>query len=37
MFARNLREVVGEYADDEPDVEEEVRRLKSILARGGAR
>jgi hypothetical protein len=37
MFARNLREVVGEYADDEPDVEEEVRRLKSILAQSGAR
>jgi DNA-directed RNA polymerase specialized sigma24 family protein len=36
MFARNLHEVVGEYAEDDLDAREEIRRLKSILARGGA-
>jgi RNA polymerase sigma-70 factor (ECF subfamily) len=36
MFARNLREVVGEYAEDDADAENEVRRLKRILARGRA-
>lgn len=35
MFARNLREVAGEYAGDEHDAEDEVRRLKQILAEGG--
>ena len=37
MFARNLREVAAEYADDEADAEEEVRRLRSVLAQGRAR
>ncbi len=32
MFSRNLREVTAEYADDEGDAEEEVRRLKRILS-----
>jgi DNA-directed RNA polymerase specialized sigma24 family protein len=36
MFARTLRAVVAEYADDEEDAEEEVRRLKRILAGGRA-
>jgi len=35
MFSRNLREVVAEYADDEQETEDELRRLKRILA-GGA-
>jgi hypothetical protein len=35
MFARNLREVVAEYAEDEPDAEDEVRRLRAVLAQGG--
>ena len=35
MFSRNLREVVSEYAEDEHEAEEELRRLKRILA-GGA-
>lgn len=39
MFARNLREVAAEYADDEADAEEELRRLRAVLAQGngGAR
>jgi RNA polymerase sigma-70 factor (ECF subfamily) len=37
MFARNLREVAAEYADDEADAEEELRRLRSVLAQGRAR
>ena len=36
MFARNLREVTAEYADDEDDAREEVRRLKRILSGGRA-
>ena len=36
MFGRNLREVAAEYADDEADAEEEVRRLKRILSGAGA-
>jgi hypothetical protein len=34
MFARVLRDVVGEYADDAGEVDEEIRELKEILARG---
>jgi DNA-directed RNA polymerase specialized sigma24 family protein len=36
MFARNLREVVGEYAEDDADAAEEVLRLKRILAEARA-
>ena len=36
MFARNLREVAAEYADDEADAEEEVRRLKRVLSQARA-
>jgi hypothetical protein len=36
MFSRNLREVAAEYADDDADAEEEVRRLKRILSGAGA-
>ena len=34
-FARNLREVVAEYAESEADAEEEVRRLRAVLSNGG--
>lgn len=37
MFTRNLREVAGEYAEDDADADEEVRRLKRILSGAGAR
>ena len=37
MFGRHLLEIVGEYAEDADDAEEEIRRLKEIVARGGAR
>jgi RNA polymerase sigma-70 factor (ECF subfamily) len=37
MFARHLREIVGEYAEDADDADEEIRRLKQIVARDGAR
>jgi hypothetical protein len=38
MLARNLREVAGEYAEDDADAEDEVRRLRAVLAAsGGAR
>jgi RNA polymerase sigma-70 factor (ECF subfamily) len=36
MFARNLREVVAEYADDDADAAEEVVLLKRILAQARA-
>lgn len=36
MFSRNLHEVVAEYADDDADAEEEVRRLKRILSQARA-
>ena len=36
MFERALRAVVGEYADDEAEVDEEIAELRQILARGGA-
>ena len=36
MFTRNLREVAAEYADDEADAEEEVRRLRRILSQARA-
>jgi hypothetical protein len=36
MFARNLRQVVGEYAEGDEDVEDEIRTLRGILARAGA-
>jgi hypothetical protein len=36
MFARNLRAVVAEYADDAADVDEEMARLREILSRYGA-
>jgi hypothetical protein len=36
MFARNLRHVVGEYAEGEEDVEDEIRSLREILAQSGA-
>lgn len=36
MFGRNLREVVAEYAEDEADAEDELRRLKRILSNGRA-
>ncbi|HZK79571.1 MAG TPA: hypothetical protein VFC46_00855, partial [Humisphaera sp.] len=35
MFERNLREVLGEYAGDENEIDEEIRDLRAILARGG--
>ncbi len=39
MFARHLRSVVAEYAEEEADVEEEIGELKAILAgpRAGSR
>ena len=37
MFARNLREVAAEYAEDDADAEDEVRFLRQALAQGGAR
>ncbi len=37
MFSRNLREVVAEYAEDDAEVEEEVRLLKRILSASSAR
>ena len=36
MFGRNLREVVAEYAEDDADAEDELRRLKRILSSGRA-
>lgn len=36
MFARHLREVVGEYARDEQEIEEELSDLRQILSRTGA-
>jgi len=36
MFERSLRGVVGEYAADEQEVDEEITELRQILARGGA-
>jgi RNA polymerase sigma-70 factor (ECF subfamily) len=33
MFARSLRGVVGEYIDDEAQIEEEITDLRAILAR----
>lgn len=35
MFARVLRQVVAEYAENEADVEEEIRQLRQILSQGG--
>lgn len=35
MFARVLRSVVGEYADDDEDIEAEIRELRNILGRTG--
>jgi DNA-directed RNA polymerase specialized sigma24 family protein len=32
MFIRNLRAVVAEYADDDQDVDEEIRQLQAILS-----
>jgi DNA-directed RNA polymerase specialized sigma24 family protein len=37
MFARHLRAVVGEYAETEKDVDEEILDLRAILAASGAR
>jgi RNA polymerase sigma-70 factor (ECF subfamily) len=37
MFARNLRRVVGEYADGDDDIEDEIRCLRAILSGAGAR
>jgi hypothetical protein len=38
MLARNLREVAAEYAEDDADAEDEVRRLRAVLVgSGGAR
>jgi hypothetical protein len=34
MFDRTLREVVGEYASDADEVEEEIRDLFEVLAGG---
>ena len=36
MFERALRAVVGEYAADEAEVDEEIAELRQILSRGGA-
>ena len=35
MFTRNLRAVVGEYARDEAEVDEEIAALRAALAGGG--
>jgi hypothetical protein len=36
MFARTLRAVVGEYAEDEQAVEDEISEVRAILASPGA-
>ncbi len=36
MFIRLLREVIGEYATCEAEIDEEIRELRQILARAGA-
>lgn len=37
MFARNLREVAAEYAEDDADAQDEVRRLRQVLSQCRAR
>lgn len=36
MYARMLRSAVGEYVDDEAEIEEEIAVLREILSRSGA-
>ena len=37
MFSRIMRSVISEYADDEDDIEAEIRDLQDILSRSGPR
>ena len=37
MFIRNLRSVIGEYAQGEEQIAEEIGQLRAALARGGTR
>lgn len=36
MFSRIMRSVISEYADDEDDIDAEIRELQDILSRSGA-